>query len=255
MKLSIIVPLFNEADNVPRLREELLRLADQLTPTHSLELILVDDGSQDDTQQALARAFTEEESPHLRVHLLRHPGNRGLGAALRLGFASSTGEVVVTADSDGSYALGEIPQMLVRLTPEVDIVTASPYHRLGGVEGVPGYRLLLSRGCSLVYQILVDRRIHTYTSMFRAYRRAVVRHVAFACDDHQSVTEMLVNSLLLGCRVAEHPTVLRRRWTGVSKARLARTVRDHLGFQCKVLLHRLAMRPLTAMALGGKTAR
>jgi len=255
MKLSIVIPLFNEVDNIPRLRDELLPVAEELATSNTVELIFVDDGSRDGTQQALERAFAGIESTNLRLHILRHPQNRGLGAALRLGFASSSGEVVVTIDSDGSYALGEIPALLSRLKPEVDIVTASPYHRQGKVEGVPFYRLLLSRGCSLLYRVLVDWHIHTYTSLFRAYRQAVVRHVNFTCDDHQAVTEILVNALLLGCRVAEHPTVLRRRWLGVSKANLARTVRDHLKFQANVLLHRVTMKPLAELALSEKAAR
>ena len=255
MKLSIVIPLFNEVDNIPRLRDELLPVAEELATSNTVELIFVDDGSSDGTHDALALAFAGIESPNLHLQILRHPENRGLGAALRTGFASCSGEVVVTADSDASYTLGEIHTLLARLTPEVDIVTASPYHPGGGVEGVPFYRLLLSRGCSLVYRLLVDWRIHTYTSLFRAYRQAVVRHVAFTCDDHQAVTEILVNALLLGCRVTEHPTILRRRWLGVSKANLARTVRDHLKFQANVLLHRVTMKPLAELALSEKAAR
>jgi len=53
----------------------------------------------------------------------------------------------------------------------------------------------------------------------------------------------------------EHPTILRRRWLGVSKANLARTVRDHLKFQANVLLHRVTMKPLAELALSGKAAR
>ena len=179
MKLSIVIPFFNEAGNVPRLQRELLPVVRELAVLHHVEVILVDDGSTDGTHTALATAFMGATGPHLQFGIAWHRDNRGLGAAIRTGFASSSGEVVVTADSDGSYEFGEIPALTSCLEPGVDIVTASPYHTNGRVEGVPAYRLLLSRGCSLIYRLLVDRKIRTYTSLFRAYRRTVIENVPF----------------------------------------------------------------------------
>ena len=78
--------------------------------------------------------------------VLSHEQNRGLGAALRTGFAHSRSDVVVTTDADGTYEFGEILGLCALLLPDVDVVTASPYHPEGGVDGVPAYRLLLSQG-------------------------------------------------------------------------------------------------------------
>jgi dolichol-phosphate mannosyltransferase len=64
----------------------------------------------------------------------------------------------------------------------VDIVTASPYHPHGGVVGVPLFRLVLSQGSSLIYRLLVDRNIHTYTCLYRAYRREVIDSIQFVSD-------------------------------------------------------------------------
>ncbi len=239
MDLSIIIPCYNEADNLPKIEAEFLPVVAGLARDYSIELIFVDDGSTDDTWVSFHQALAGRADLPAELRFERHPANRGLGAALRTGFAAARGELVVTTDSDGTYKFSEIPGMLAYLTPGVDIVTASPYHPAGGVAGVPAYRLLLSRGSSAIYRLLVDWRIHTYTCLVRAYRREVIQAIPFAADGFLAGTELLVKAMLQGYHVAEYPAVLHRRVFGVSKARLARTILAHLRFQGAILLHRL----------------
>jgi len=246
MKLSIVVPMFNEAENVPRIRAELLPVVHELAQLHDVEVILVDDGSTDGTGVRLASAFKHLGGAQLRFVFLRHQTNCGLGAALQTGFAASIGDAIVTVDSDGGNAFREIPSLLSYLTPGVDIVTASPYHPGGRVEGIPAYRLLLSRACSLGYRLLVDRRVHTYTCLFRAFRRSVIESLAIERAGHLAVTELLVKAMLQGYRVAEYPAVLRRRSLGSSKVNLIRTIWDHLRFQAFLALARMTVRPLAS---------
>jgi dolichol-phosphate mannosyltransferase len=247
MKLSIIVPCYNEAENVARLQEEfypaiqgLLR-SQQSEPAvaKSVEVVFVDDGSRDGTFDLLNQVFSGRQEEGLSFQFERHAANRGLGAALRTGFAAASGEVILTTDSDGTYRYSEIPNLLSTLMPEIDIVTASPYHRKGGVAGVPAYRLILSRGSSFLYRILVDWNIYTYTALFRAYRRRVIDDVTFQSDGFLAGTELLVKGILKGYKVAEYPAVLYRRQYGVSKARLLRTILAHLRFQGWILINRI----------------
>jgi len=230
--------MFNEVENVPRIRDELLPVVEELAKLHAVEVILVDDGSMDSTREKLDGAFSELGDPNLRFEIVSHKVNRGLGAALRTGFALCSGDVVVSVDSDGTYPFNEISDLIFCLEPDFDLVTASPYHPNGSVEGVPAYRLLLSRGCSLGYRFLVDRQIHTYTCMFRAYRRGVIDNVVFESDGYLGVTELMVKAMLQGYRAAEYPAVLRKRSIGASKANIVRTIRDHLRFQTSILLNR-----------------
>lgn len=254
MDLSIIVPCFNEVDNIDKLRAEFFPVVDRLAARQSVEVVFVDDGSRDGTGEALAAAFGAAPRLDVSVRVERHERNRGLGAALRTGFAAAHGDILVTTDSDGTYRFEEIPALLARLVPEVDIVTASPYHPQGGVAGVPRYRLVLSQGSSLLYRLAVDWRLHTYTALFRAYRRPVVEQVSFAADGFLAGTELLVKAMLAGFHVAEHPAVLHARVHGVSKAKLVRTIRAHLGFQGRVVMHRLGLRRLVqrGKAAGGR---
>lgn len=247
MDLSIILPCYNEAENVSKLQKELLPIAVELTNEHSVEIIFVDDGSSDNTRQLLTDNFGNYNEPPLVIRFEHHLINRGLGAAIRTGFAAANGEIIVTTDSDGTYKFSEIPAILSYLTPEVDIVTASPYHPQGKVVGVPAYRLILSQGSSLIYRLLVDWELRTYTCLFRVYRRQVIECAPFESNGFLAGTEILVNSILMGYRVAEYPAILRSRVFGTSKAKLARTVLAHLHFQIRVLLHRLKLAPLAEL--------
>ena len=244
MDLSIVIPCFNEEDNVPKLLDEFLPLVKSLASQKSIEVIFVDDGSKDGTLKALQQAFSDPELTRpIKIKFEKHLVNRGLGAAIRTGFVVSEGNVVVTTDSDGTYRFTEIPALLACLTSGIDIVTASPYHPKGGVMDVPRYRLVLSMGSSLIYRLLVNMHIHTYTALFRAYRRSVVENVPFESNGFLAGTEIMVNGMLMGYKVAEYPSVLHSRAAGVSKAKIARTIRAHLGYQWHVLLYRLGLLP------------
>jgi dolichol-phosphate mannosyltransferase len=250
MDLSIVIPCFNEAENVRTLVEQFAPVVESLSKDRSTEVVFVDDGSRDDTWSALHAAFAGDVHT-FSVRFERHVVNRGLGAAIRTGLRSARGDIVVTTDADGTYRFLDIPPLLERLRPDIDIVTASPYHPEGGVAGVPRYRLVLSQGSSLLYRLLLDWNLHTYTALMRAYRRRVVNTVPFHSDGFLAGTEILVNGILMGYRAAEYPTVLHARAFGVSKARIARTIRAHLAFQGRILLHRLG---ITRLVPGGATS-
>lgn len=231
MDISLVIPCRDEAENVPILLQELVPVLADLRRSRSVELVLVDDGSMDGTGDRLTDAFQHDGL----VRIVRHTRGRGLGAALRTGFAHSAGDIVVTTDCDASYPFSLIPSLLDRLGPGTDVVTASCYHPDGGVENVPGYRIFLSKSASLMYRLLLDPSVHTYTCLFRAYRREVVEHVAFQSDDFLGVTEILARAILAGFNVNELPCTLRARRYGASKARVLRIIRSHLGFQWSLL--------------------
>lgn len=250
MKLSIIAPCYNEVENVTKLHDELLPVVEGLVihgwenvaeETRLAEIIFVDDGSHDGTFARLQETFGSHSKSGVVFKFLKHETNLGLGAAIRTGFGQADGDIVVTVDSDGTYKFSEIPALLACLTPDVDIVTASPYHPQGSVVGVPAYRLILSRGSSLIYRFLVDWRVYTYTSLFRAYRLEIIKNIQFKSDGFLAGTELLVKAMLKGYRAAEFPAALYKRMYGVSKAKIAQTIFSHLRFQGWVLLQRLRL--------------
>lgn len=234
--LSIVMPCYNEGENVARLDQTLLPIVAQLARTHSVEVVLVDDGSTDDTAirlLALAERYPE-------IVLVPHVHNQGIGAALRTGFAAARGAWIVTTDVDGTYRFDELPHLVSHAGAHVDVVTASPYHPHGGVENVPAYRLVLSRGASSLYRLIVGGHIHTYTALFRIYRREVLERVPVRYDGFLAVAQLLTEASLAGYRVTEYPTVLHVRQYGQSKARVLRLTLHHLRYMAGLILRRLS---------------
>jgi dolichol-phosphate mannosyltransferase len=239
--VSLIIPCCNEAEGVPALEAALASLIARLADLGPVETILIDDGSTDDTWALLQQLATRVPG----VHLMRHWMNYGIGAALRKGFAHARGEIVVTTDADGTYPFAEIPDLVARLTPDTAIVTASPYHPDGGVDGVPPWRLFLSQSASRCYRLALRGHgppVHTYTSLFRAYRREVLPYIMPEHEGFLAVAEILVRGALAGFTIAEYPTVLHARRYGQSKARVFRITLTHLGFLASLLTNRVRVR-------------
>jgi dolichol-phosphate mannosyltransferase len=214
MKLSLIIPVYNEAacvtDSAARLRSAL----GYLRKTYNIEVILVDDGSQDGTQRMLNAAFADVAD----VKIISHIANQGVGAALRTGFDHADGDVIITTDFDGTYPFNAIPQLVARMiVDQADVVVASPYHPNGSVHHSTGHHVILEGGVSLLYRLFVNRHVHTWTSLFCAYRRYVVERVPFNSDNALASTELLVRAMHAGYKVSELPINLHERASGRSR--------------------------------------
>jgi len=218
VKLTVILPFFNEAALLPSLPDLLARVRRALEG-HEVRLLAVDDGSTDGTGDGLARIEGLE--------VVRHPGNRGVGAAMATGITEATGEAALVYDPDEAYAPEVLPR-LVRALDGADVATASPYHPDGGVEGVGAFRLLLSRAASLLYRLRTKAPLRTFTCAVRAYRLPAARSLLPAPEDFTAAAYLLANALAKGLRVVEVPARLRVRRAGSSKLRILRTARAHL---------------------------
>ena len=224
--VSVVVPIFNEEAGIGLLREKLFKLKTLLETTYALELVFVDDGSSDATVVGLKDKFADAGVP---FQIVEHGRNRGVGAAFRSGFQVCTGKLVCTIDADCTYSPEGLKLLLDALAATgADIAVASPYHPQGGVEGVPWWRLALSRRCSALYRWASPLKLYTYTSIFRAYRREVIRNVSFTSDGFVSAAEILLAAGRQGYRVTEVPMVLRARSIGRSKMKVVRTIVSHL---------------------------
>jgi dolichol-phosphate mannosyltransferase len=233
--VSLIVPLFNEEKGIPMLAGKLRQLEQRLVPKYELEVVLVDDGSKDQTLQAITTHFSQFSN----VRVLEHGINRGAGAAMRTGFAGSSGSILCTIDADCTFDPLEIPKLLHAMEEKhADIAIGSPYHPQGGVENVVPWRLLLSKGASVMHRSISHSKLYSYTSFLRAYRRTVLENIPFDSDGFVAVTELLMKALLSGYTAVEVPTVLRRRITGVSKMNVYRNVVSHLRLACSVMYWR-----------------
>jgi dolichol-phosphate mannosyltransferase len=236
MQISIVIPVYNEADSVQTTAESLRASLNFMRTSSAVELILVDDGSSDGTGPALEAAFSADENSH--VILLEQ--NMGIGAALRAGFAHATGDVIVTTDFDGTYPFSSIPLLVARLqVMKADVVVASPYHPYGGVADTDPNQQLLGRAASVIYRLVVSRSIHSWTSLSCAYRRPVLDRVDFERDDALATTELLVNAIYAGFAVTELPVRLKQRPHGTSRVSATNLAAQHVLLLANLTANRL----------------
>jgi dolichol-phosphate mannosyltransferase len=226
MDLSIVIPMFNEADNV---ESTLKRVEEALALFKgTYEIIPVNDGSLDNTLEILNKLVEKDA----KLKIVSYPNNIGRGMALRKGFEESSGEIVVSIDADLSYDPSYIVGLvdLLRKEPAIDLVLASPYMPGGGVQNVPTLRLWISKWGNKILRFAMPNRIYTSTGIFRAYRKKVLDSLELESDGKEIHLEILSKALAIGYRVREYPAILTGRRRGKSKFKLRKTAISHLVF-------------------------
>ena len=162
-KVSIVVPTYNERENVRPLCDG-IRTA--LASAWDYEVIIVDDNSPDGTSDAVREMASEDA----RIRLLQRPGKLGLGTAVADGFALADGDYWIMMDADLSHRPEELPKML-RALSDADIVVGSRYVDGGGVQNWPLWRQVVSRGASGMGRMIVGLSVRDLTSGFGGFRR------------------------------------------------------------------------------------
>jgi glycosyltransferase involved in cell wall biosynthesis len=221
--ISVIVPCFNEEEGISFLASNLKSLKVELQPEYDAEFVLVDDGSTDQTWTLLQKTFAD--NPNAR--LIRHERNAGVSAAIMTGLQQSR-DIACSIDCDCSYDPSELRPMLRLMTSDVDLVTASPYHPLGAVLNVPGWRLLLSRASSSLYRLVTGCNLYTFTACVRVYRRSSTVDTPLQYAGFLGVAELLSKMALENKKIVEHPATLEVRIFGQSKMKVIRTILGHL---------------------------
>lgn len=228
--VTVVAPLYNEEECIADMMQNLDRAETLLRTSYKVEFVLVDDGSRDATARLVEQAIANR--PNYR--LVRHDQNRGIAAAIATGIAAASHPIVASIDADGSYDLSILQGMIPMTSAETPMVTASPYHPLGAVEGAPAWRIALSRSASRAYQWVMPQKLSCYTACFRTYHRDSVLDCTPANSGFTGVTELAWNLQRRGREIAEYPAVLRSRQAGVSKMRVSRAALGHLRLMTKI---------------------
>ena len=221
--VTLIIPCYNEIDGLP----QLMRRLNAMHATGEMagwEVLMVNDGSKDGTKEALNLIAKDHEW----VRVIHHDVNKGLGAAVRTGFANAAAPVVCTMDSDCTFAPETLPKMVQMLNEGADIVTASPWHPESGAGSVHPVRKVLSQGASWIYRQILSNDVHSFTPMHRAYRREVIKKVKFESNGFAAIAEIMVRAMFHGFRVKELPMPVDRRQFGESKINIYQSVTAHL---------------------------
>jgi len=201
--LTVVVPAYNEAESLPLFLPELVAYCRQ----KGWEIIVVDDGSTDETRQVLS---AYETAPHVRI--LHHKVNKGYGGALKTGIVHADTDFVVTMDADGQHRLCDVDAVLAALLEaDADMVvgkrprSAYLYREVG--------KWLIRR----ITRLLVALRIEDLNSGFKLYNTRLVQQYLHLCPDSMAFSDV-ITLIFISQRylVIEHPIEVERRAGGKS---------------------------------------
>lgn len=231
MKLSLVVPVFNEVENLPALHGEVVAAME--AAGLDFELILVDDGSQDGSVPLMLEMAKQDR--RIKVILLRR--NFGQTAAMAAGFDAARGEVIIPMDGDLQNDPADIPALVAKLEEGYDVVSGWRARRQD--------KFFSRRLPSILANGLISRmtgvHLHDYGCTLKAYRREVLAEVNLYGELHRFVPALASQ---VGARVTEVSVNHRARRAGTSKYGIDRTLRVVLDLITVKFLLRYATRPM-----------
>ncbi|MBN2319790.1 MAG: glycosyltransferase family 2 protein [Acidobacteria bacterium] len=241
--LSVIIPALNEEDGIEEILANILKTREALETAgvHGLEVIVVDDGSEDDTTRIV------ERTPEVR--LIRHPSNRGYGAAIKTGFRNAKGELLAFLDADSTYPPEHLARLCkIALEENADVVIGS--RRSGTETGMPAVRRLGNFFWSSLLSLIGSEKVQDPASGMRVLWRRCLDRIYPLPDGLNFTPVMSTRSLHEGLKVVEIPIPYRER-SGRSKLSV---VRDGLRFLWTIVWTALQYNPARIMELAGFVA-
>jgi glycosyltransferase involved in cell wall biosynthesis len=210
VSLSVIIPVFNERGSIGSLLADLEATLD--TVPVAAEVVVVDDGSDDGTQEVLEECRLRSR----RLRVLRLRRNFGQTAAMAAGFHAARGDVFITMDGDGQNDPGDIPGLLADLERGYDVVSGWRRQRADSFVK----RRLPSQAANRLLSEITGVRLHDFGCTLKAYRASFIRRVNLYADMHRFIPGL---AAAVGARVTEREVEHHPRRQGKSKYGLGRT--------------------------------
>jgi len=192
IKYSIVVPFFNEQENIPPLYMKLTEVMDSIGEPY--ELVFVDDGSRDSTFRVLSDIFEHDR----RVNLIRLRRNFGQTPALKAGFDFARGSIIISMDGDLQHDPEEIPRFLEKIEEGYDLVSGWRYARRDHWL----MRQIPSRVANWLMAKLSGVDLHDFGTTFKAYRREIIQEIQLYGDLHRFIPALASTT---GAKIVEVP--------------------------------------------------
>ena len=216
MKTIVVIPTYDERDNVKKMAEAVLAQQSQLPGGQTLELLFVDDNSPDGTGEVIEEMIKSEP----RIHGLHRTKKEGLGRAYVAGFQRATelgADRIVQMDCDFSHDPKDLPRLIAE---DADLVIGSRYVKGGDTPGWPFKRRLISRAGGIFIRTVTGMPLRDPTGGFKCWKVATLRKIDFATVESAGYSfqlEMNHRTWKAGCSIREIPIVFTDRVAGYSK--------------------------------------
>jgi glycosyltransferase involved in cell wall biosynthesis len=238
LDLSIVVPIYNEAESVETLVQA---IADAVRETQlNYEIICVDDGSKDGSTEVLTNLARRRID--LKAVILRR--NYGQTAAMAAGFETAGGKVIVTLDGDLQNDPADIPMLLAKLNEGYDLVSGWRKNR----QDAALTRLLPSKIANLIIARVTGVKLHDYGCSLKAYRSELIADMNLYGELHRFLPAL---AFIEGARITEVPVRHHARRFGKSKYGLGRTIRVVMDLMTVFFMKKFLTRPMHVFGLGG----
>ncbi len=239
LKISVVIPVYNEAESVPELYTRLKTVLAKLSGKQ-YELIFIDDGSNDSSFEEIQKVY---KSARGHVRAFRFKRNFGKAAALSKGFEEARGDIVITIDSDLQDLPEEIPKFIEKLNEGYDLVSGWKQKRKD-----PLNKTLPSKLFNLVTGMLTGTRLHDLNCGMKAYRSSVVKDVRVYGELHRYIP---VLAKFKGYKIAEVRIKHAPRKYGKSKYGMGRFLKGFFDLLTVLFLNSYLKRPMHLFGLFG----
>ncbi len=192
--LTVFFPAFNDGGTIASMVISAIRVCRQVTD--DFEVIVVNDGSEDYTAEVLE----ELQRVYRELRVVHHASNRGYGGALRSGFEAATKDLVFYTDGDAQYDVRELPKLLEKLTPDIDIVNGYKISRSD-----PWYRVVIGKLYHWTVKLAFGLHIRDVDCDYRLIRRSVLKNITLKSNTGTICVELVKRVQDAGFRFAEVP--------------------------------------------------